>query len=57
MLKIHNRDSKSMALFKADIQKTFDTISWKFIIEMLKLRSFTEDWKKWIQNSILGGTS
>lgn len=54
----HAQQSKiPLAIFKADIQKAFDTISWDFIIATLQARGLSENWPKRIANSVLKGYS
>jgi Reverse transcriptase (RNA-dependent DNA polymerase) len=38
------RTRTHLFIFKADIHKTFDTLNWKFIIQILKARGFPEKW-------------
>lgn len=35
-------------LFKLDISKAFDTVSWEYILEMLQHRGFSARWRNWI---------
>ncbi|XP_073107305.1 uncharacterized protein [Elaeis guineensis] len=35
---------------KLDFEKAFDTVSWKFILAILKARGFGEHWCKWIEH-------
>ncbi|XP_078150204.1 uncharacterized protein LOC144545511 [Carex rostrata] len=46
-----------LALFKADIKKAFNTVSWEFIIAVLKNLGFPDTWLGWIHRAILRGTS
>jgi hypothetical protein len=46
-----------LAIFKADIRKAFDTISWEFILAVLCHLNFPTEWCNWIKNSVLGGSS
>lgn len=46
--KFLHRKKKSAVLMKIDISKAFDTLSWEFLIEILKRRGFSERWCMWI---------
>jgi len=35
-------------LFKLDISKAFDTVSWEYILEMMEHRGFSARWRDWI---------
>jgi Reverse transcriptase (RNA-dependent DNA polymerase) len=48
---------ESIALLKVDIYKTFDTIFWQFIGNVLKAKGFPEDWVHLIERAILQGSS
>lgn len=37
-----------MILLKLDISKAFDTLSWPFLLEVLRARGFSEKWCRWI---------
>jgi hypothetical protein len=42
-------------LFKLDIAKAFNSVSWEYLLEMLQHRSFPARWRNWL--SILLSTS
>jgi hypothetical protein len=42
-------------LFKLDIAKAFDSVSWEYLLQMLQHRSFSTRWRNWL--SILLSTS
>lgn len=46
-----------MAIFKADIHKAFDTVSWEFLIEAMRHLGFPDKWLAWIQQTVLLGSS
>lgn len=46
-----------LALFKADIHKAFDTLSWEFLMKVMQGLSFPEKWLQWISNNVLRGSS
>jgi Reverse transcriptase (RNA-dependent DNA polymerase) len=44
-----------LAVFKADISKAFDTVSWEFIIKIMEAKGFPTVWTIWIKQAILPG--
>lgn len=46
-----------LALFKADIHKAFDTVSWNFLTKVMQSLGFPEKWVAWISNCVLRGSS
>lgn len=42
-------------LFKLDISKAFDTVSWEYLLELLQHRGFSHRWRDWL--SLLFKTS
>lgn len=46
-----------VAIFKADIHKAFDTISWRFLSKVLLHLGFPEIWISWIMRLVLQGSS
>ncbi|XP_078173371.1 uncharacterized protein LOC144567180 [Carex rostrata] len=46
-----------IGIFKADIHKAFDTVSWEFLIAILHNLGFPTNWLAWIQNAVLKGSS
>ncbi|KAJ4748330.1 RNA-directed DNA polymerase (reverse transcriptase)-related family protein [Rhynchospora pubera] len=51
------RTRTPMAIFKADIHKAFDTLSWEFTEHVLKALGFPSICVSWILNCVLRGTS
>lgn len=43
-----HRSKKPSALIKVDIAKAFDTVSWTFLLNILKHMGFTRRWLNWI---------
>jgi hypothetical protein len=46
-----------MLLLKLDISKAFDTLSWPFLLELLRARGFGESWCSWIAALLSTSTS
>jgi Reverse transcriptase (RNA-dependent DNA polymerase) len=51
------KQKSQIGLFKADIFKSFDTLSWDFLIDVLKAKGFSQNWVQWIKSAVLKGTS
>jgi Reverse transcriptase (RNA-dependent DNA polymerase) len=51
------RQKELICLFKADIYKAFDTISWSFLEKVLKAKGFSTRWIGWIKKAVLQGSS
>lgn len=43
-----HRQRKEMIFLKLDISKAFDTVSWCFLLDMLKYRGFGPRWRSWL---------
>jgi hypothetical protein len=43
-------------VLKLDFEKAYDKVSWKFLLECLKLRGFNDKWCGWIHQILVGGT-
>jgi Reverse transcriptase (RNA-dependent DNA polymerase) len=51
------RQKELICLFKSDIYKAFDTISWSFLEKVLKAKGFSTRCIVWIKKAILQGSS
>lgn len=51
-LQFHRR-KKPMILLKLDITKAFDTVSWCFLLNLLRNRGFGSRWRSWIAALLL----
>uniref|UniRef100_A0A453B983 Reverse transcriptase domain-containing protein n=1 Tax=Aegilops tauschii subsp. strangulata TaxID=200361 RepID=A0A453B983_AEGTS len=51
-----HRKKKQMLLFKLDIAKAFDSISWEYLLELLQNLGFSLRWRNWI-SAILASSS
>ncbi|KAJ0811025.1 putative RNA-directed DNA polymerase [Helianthus annuus] len=49
------KQKKKIFLFKADIEKAYDTLSWKFLITILTHMGFPSRWKTWIMGILFSG--
>ncbi|GJV97164.1 cysteine-rich receptor-like protein kinase [Tanacetum coccineum] len=36
-------------IFKVDFQKAYDTINWRFLINIMERVGFREKWRKWVE--------
>ncbi|GKG05773.1 RNA-directed DNA polymerase, eukaryota, reverse transcriptase zinc-binding domain protein [Tanacetum coccineum] len=43
------KKKKKLMLFKVDLKKAFDTVSWKYLDHMLSSLGFGSKWRGWIQ--------
>lgn len=55
LARAYNRTRTPALLFKLDISKAFDTVSWEYILELLEHRGFSTRWRDWL--SLLFKTS
>lgn len=46
-----------MLLLKLDISKAFNTVSWPFLLEVLRARGFGPNWCSWIEALLSTGSS
>lgn len=46
--KLLHQNNRPAALLKIDISKAFDTVSWRFLIDLLKQMGFSRRWQNWI---------
>ena len=46
--KLLHQKKKPTALLKIDISKAFDTVNWRFLIDLLKQMGFSRRWQNWI---------
>jgi mannosylglycoprotein endo-beta-mannosidase len=44
----YHRSKTPVCLFKLDISKAFDTVSWEYLLEMLSQRGFSRRWTDWL---------
>ncbi|WOL01716.1 hypothetical protein Cni_G10434 [Canna indica] len=52
----HKRNEDDF-LIKVDFQKAFDSISWEFILQMLRARGFPSRWIEWMQHLLCTDSS
>lgn len=56
-LKHTSKQKIPLAIFKADIHKAFDTVSWEFITQVLNGLGMPQKWITCVQNAALKGSS
>jgi Reverse transcriptase (RNA-dependent DNA polymerase) len=47
----------SIIFFKIDFTKAFDTLSWEYLLEVMRARGFPRLWITWIKNLLISTTS
>jgi hypothetical protein len=55
LTRAYHRKKTPALLFKLDITKAFDSVSWEYLLEMMCHRGFPVKWRNWI--SLLLSTS
>jgi hypothetical protein len=48
LARAYNRTKTPALLFKLDISKAFDTVSWEYMLELLEHRGFSHRWRNWL---------
>ena len=48
LARAYNRTKTPALLFKLDISKAFDTVSWEYVLELLEHRGFSHRWRDWL---------
>lgn len=48
----HRKGGNPRAALKIDIMKAYDTVDWNFLLTILQLMDFPEDFILWVCNSI-----
>ncbi|XP_021979400.1 uncharacterized protein LOC110875513 [Helianthus annuus] len=49
------KTKKEIFVFKADIEKAYDTLNWKFLISILTHMGFPSKWKNWVMGILFSG--
>ncbi|KAJ0918837.1 putative RNA-directed DNA polymerase [Helianthus annuus] len=49
------KKKKKLFVFKADIEKAYDTVNWKFIISVLTHMGFPSKWRNWVMGILFSG--
>lgn len=57
LVTLATKQKKQVGIFKADIFKAFDTLSWEFLAQILQARGFPAQWILWIKHGVLQGSS
>jgi mannosylglycoprotein endo-beta-mannosidase len=48
LARAYHRTKTPALLFKLDILKAFDTVSWEYLLELLEQRGFSQKWRDWL---------
>ena len=48
LARAYHRTKTPALLFKLDISKAFDTVSWAYVLELLEQRGFSCRWRNWL---------
>ena len=48
LARAYHRTKTPALLFKLDISKAFDTVSWEYLLELLQQRGFSHRWREWL---------
>lgn len=57
LARAYQRTRTPALVFKLDITKAFDTVSWEYILELLEQRGFRCRWRNWISLLLASSTS
>jgi hypothetical protein len=52
-----HKTKKSAILLKLDLAKAFDSVSWQYLLYMLKARGFGDRWREWIAMILASSSS
>jgi mannosylglycoprotein endo-beta-mannosidase len=52
-----HRTKRPAVLLKLDLAKAFDTVSWTYLLDMMKARGFGDRWREWISMILASSSS
>jgi hypothetical protein len=44
--------SKDLLLFKVDFEKTYDSVDWRYLIDVMDKMNFASKWRRWMLECI-----
>ena len=50
------KNKKKCLMFKVDFEKAYDSLNWKYLLDMLRLMGFGGKWCKWIEECLKSAT-
>jgi mannosylglycoprotein endo-beta-mannosidase len=57
MARFFHRTKKPVVLLKLDLAKAFDSVSWSYLLDMLRARGFGDRWREWIAMLLASSSS
>lgn len=57
LARAYHRTRTPALLFKLDISKAFDSVSWEYLLELLERRGFSMRWRNWISLILASSSS
>ena len=56
LIELVKRSGCQMLLFKVDFKKAFDSVCWKFLLNIMEQMGFSDKWRKWITGCLHSAT-
>nr|GEX72298.1 putative RNA-directed DNA polymerase, eukaryota, reverse transcriptase zinc-binding domain protein [Tanacetum cinerariifolium]GEY73322.1 putative RNA-directed DNA polymerase, eukaryota, reverse transcriptase zinc-binding domain protein [Tanacetum cinerariifolium] len=52
IMRMANLEEQRLLLFKVDFEKAFDSVNWKFLLNIMRQMGFGPKWRNWIASSL-----